>query len=606
MAEIDDLNTTDASNTARFPEGQLPSTVNNGARALEGMLARGLGDSVLSALATAGSSNTYTLTPNRTVAAYADGQHFRAEANHTNTGAATLNVSSLGAKSIVLTDGSALYAGAITSGGKYDFVYDGTNFFLVNPTQTGANIKTLYEAESDTNAFTDAEQTKVGHLTVTQAVDLDAIETRVNALDAAVVLMGTWDASAGTFPGSGTAQAGESYIVSVAGTVDSVAFAVNDRVIAITDNASTTTYASNWHKADYTDEVLSVAGETGAISAGSLRTAINVEDGADVTDATNVATALTNGVAALTSGEVTQLANINTNSITTTQWGYLAGLDQSLGQSNSPTFSGLTVSGSLTVDTNTLYVDSSNDRVGIGTTSPERLLHLENATEPTIVWERGNSGSNEKIWRAYMNSASFQLGTVTDDFSSGQTAYQIDRSGSGVTAHNFYTGNTLRTIIDSSGHLTPGSDNGSNLGTASKRWSEVFAANGTINTSDGTQKTLRNKDGLLTDAEYRAWARVQWVVFQWNDAIAEKGPAARMHTGVIAQQVAAAFEAEGLDPFTYSLLCRDPIIGREDDDMEEQWGIRYSEALAFEAAYQRTIVQNLEARVAVLEAAMFA
>ena len=30
----------------------------------------------------------------------------------------------------------------------------------------------------------------------------------------------------------------------------------------------------------------------------------------------------------------------------------------------------------LTVDTNTLYVDSTNNRVGIGTTSPSRVLHV--------------------------------------------------------------------------------------------------------------------------------------------------------------------------------------------------------------------------------------
>lgn len=111
-----------------------------------------------------------------------------------------------------------------------------------------------------------ASKIKTDFITVTQAVDLDAIETRVNALDAAVVLRGSWDASAGTFPGGGTAQAGDSYIVSVAGTVDSVAFALNDRVIAITDNASTTVFAANWFKADYTDQVLSVDGQTGAVS----------------------------------------------------------------------------------------------------------------------------------------------------------------------------------------------------------------------------------------------------------------------------------------------------------------------------------------------------
>ncbi len=87
----------------------------------------------------------------------------------------------------------------------------------------------------------------------------------LNALDQAVVLKGTWDASTGSFPGGGTAQAGFSYIVSVAGTVDAVSFAVGDRIIAITDNASTSTFASNWFKADYTDQVSSFNSRTGAI-----------------------------------------------------------------------------------------------------------------------------------------------------------------------------------------------------------------------------------------------------------------------------------------------------------------------------------------------------
>jgi hypothetical protein len=43
--------------------------------------------------------------------------------------------------------------------------------------QTDGEIKTAYENNLDTNAFTDAEQTKVGWLSVTQAVDLDQIES---------------------------------------------------------------------------------------------------------------------------------------------------------------------------------------------------------------------------------------------------------------------------------------------------------------------------------------------------------------------------------------------------------------------------------------------
>jgi hypothetical protein len=89
---------------------------------------------------------------------------------------------------------------------------------------------------------------------------------RIAFLDAAVVLQGDWDASSGVFPGGGTAQRGMSYFVTVAGTVNGVAFAVNDRIIAKVDNASTTTFAGNWFKADYTDQVLSVAGKTGAVT----------------------------------------------------------------------------------------------------------------------------------------------------------------------------------------------------------------------------------------------------------------------------------------------------------------------------------------------------
>jgi hypothetical protein len=45
-----------------------------------------------------------------------------------------------------------------------------------------------------------------------------------------------------------------------------VAFNQNDRIIAILDNASTTVFSANWFKEDYTDQVQSVAGRTGAVS----------------------------------------------------------------------------------------------------------------------------------------------------------------------------------------------------------------------------------------------------------------------------------------------------------------------------------------------------
>lgn len=144
-----------------------------------------------------------------------------------------------------------------------------------NVAAAGAFMKSVDDTDDITEGvtkkfMTTTEQNKLSFISITQNVDLDDIETRVNNLDAAVVLKGSWDASGGTFPGGGTAQAGASYIVSVAGTVDGVVFNINDRIIAVTDNASTTTYAANWFKADYTDQFLSLDGQTGTVTLGAL------------------------------------------------------------------------------------------------------------------------------------------------------------------------------------------------------------------------------------------------------------------------------------------------------------------------------------------------
>lgn len=144
-------------------------------------------------------------------------------------------------------------------------------------------------AQGSTNLFLTAlERQKLGYLTATQSIDLDQLESDVAALANGMVYKGNWDASAGSFPGSGLAQTGWFYTASVAGTVNGQAFEVDDRLIAVADGASTSVFASNWTKVDATDAVQSVAGLVGTISASSLRTALNVEDGADVTDATNV------------------------------------------------------------------------------------------------------------------------------------------------------------------------------------------------------------------------------------------------------------------------------------------------------------------------------
>lgn len=104
-----------------------------------------------------GSSNAYTVQTAQAFVGYFQGLWIRAKANHTNSGAATLNVNGIGARSIRDLDGNELAAGAIVDGGIYDFVDDGSQFLLLG--SFGGGIPVVGPASSTTGnlpSFADA------------------------------------------------------------------------------------------------------------------------------------------------------------------------------------------------------------------------------------------------------------------------------------------------------------------------------------------------------------------------------------------------------------------------------------------------------------------
>jgi len=125
----------------------------------------------------------------------------------------------------------------------------------------------------------------------------------------------------------------------------------------------------------------------------------------------------------------------------------------------------------------------------------------------------------------------------------------------------------------------PNPDNTKSLGSASLRWTTVYATTGTINTSDGNQK---QDIALLEDAEKRVAVKIKSLFkkFRFKDSVNKKGDAARIHIGVIAQDVKSAFESEGLDATKYGLFCSD--TWKDEKEIEQtQLGVRYEELLAF-------------------------
>lgn len=134
--------------------------------------------------------------------------------------------------------------------------------------------------------------------------------------------------------------------------------------------------------------------------------------------------------------------------------------------------------------------------------------------------------------------------------------------------------------------ISPGSDNVSTLGLASSRFAQLYAASGTINTSDEREKT---KIESLSDKEKRVAASVKSLVgkYKWLASVDEKGDSARWHFGVGAQSVVAAFEAEGIDAFEYGCVCYDEWeeeVSEEGEVIAEagsRYGVRADELMFF-------------------------
>ncbi|WP_234704871.1 tail fiber domain-containing protein [Achromobacter marplatensis] len=161
--------------------------------------------------------------------------------------------------------------------------------------------------------------------------------------------------------------------------------------------------------------------------------------------------------------------------------------------------------------------------VGIGTTNPAQKFQVATNNPEVMRLQRTAAGL---VGMQYTNT-------------NGSVSIRVDPSA--ANAGSFF----------SSG------DNAVSCGTASFRWSTVFAGTGTINTSDGRLKEVRSAP---LEAELRAWGRVRPSVFKMLDAIALKGGDARLHVGYIAQEVADAFLAEGLNAADYALWCEDEVV----------------------------------------------
>jgi hypothetical protein len=139
-------------------------------------------------------TDSYAITVTPAPTAYATGQRFIFKAGTVNTGAATLNVNALGAKSIVKSFNVALDNGDIKASQIVEVVYDGTNFQMVSALATTVSHKT---GQSTRTADTASGSQTIAH-------GLGKTPRKVTISSSLLIATNCWAMSIGNYDGTST------------------------------------------------------------------------------------------------------------------------------------------------------------------------------------------------------------------------------------------------------------------------------------------------------------------------------------------------------------------------------------------------------------------
>ena len=288
-------------------------------------------------------------------------------------------------------------------------------------------------------------------------------------------------------------------------------------------------------------------------------------------------------------------------------------------------------------DANVLVGKASADAgitAGVEATSSGKTYFTRDSASITasVIDVNKKSGDGSIIAIRKNGSMVGRIGALSGDL----VLYSTASGHKGVRYANGYWGPT-----NNSGSLQ---DNAVDLGTGVYRFDDIYATNGNIQTSDFNEK---QDIASLTATEMLVAKRISalFKTFRWKDKVEAKGSDARTHTGIIAQDVQAAFTAEGLDAGNYALFTSstwwetqtevpaveavaevtdedgnvtteaveavDAYTRTDTYDTEAEapegatertrLGIRYPELLAFVSAYNEQRFDAIEARLDALE-----
>jgi hypothetical protein len=250
-----------------------------------------------------------------------------------------------------------------------------------------------------------------------------------------------------------------------------------------------------------------------------------------------------------------------------------------------------TGAGTYTVDTNSYlssYGGTVNGSVTVSGTPPSGQGVLTahylkgntttgGATTPVLDLEKNVTGTNGSGRFIEFNTKSVVTGSIVtrghlglNQTSSNYTAFPYFSHGDGNCglALALSGSSSFNAIIPAS--TTGGSTSSNiNLGHQYSRWNGVYLK---ISPNVSSDREYKRDIEELSEEEKRVAVACKGLIrkYRMRDAYEEKGENARLHIGIVAQDLQDAFTAEGLDAHRYGMFCSDTwhqaTVTTEDED----------------------------------------
>jgi len=238
---------------------------------------------------------------------------------------------------------------------------------------------------------------------------------------------------------------------------------------------------------------------------------------------------------------------------------------------------GVLLSGYFALSLSRIYLDNDYSLRGMkeayDTSSPSvansnALIHLS-TSDRVIVGSTGNSADTEfhtpNRLRLKSNGTSADESRYTVElmaYSSSDVSYGAFRPSYNTTGGTSYT----------------------QLGTSNYKWRNVYATNGTIQTSD---RNLKKNIASMPEVYLKLFDAIEPKIYQLLEGD-------RVHTGFIAQEIEAALPELGLVPEQLAFFCKDKKEGTEEEYI---YSLRYQEYIAIMAAKIKQLEARLEALI---------